>query len=893
MLAALRSDKIVDRDEILAAWRAMDPDALPEADIEAALIRLADAGYDLADVRRMLDQFRETGNLAFWRQAINELSFARNLTDPASQLFAKYADLEPITRRQLPALKRELDELDAQGYDVDAVRLALDDFEDAARNTKDWEDAWERVTVAMDAIPERPAVDPFDGLDGAELQDALLQEGRVNLHNVARELGYTEIEEVIPTRGIVRYGLDSTEVLELVDELKATIGPDGKPLPGREVDYEVLNERLEGVIQAERDRMSGIEPGSDIGQTLWDREHDLGPIARPVKLHQSLGELADDERAMLAEFERFLRSAGLGYTLKKAPTLGTMLRDDDGRMTAALKQRTALGHWLFDYGPLSQFTGFMSWLFRPVANQVLAQAARQALYNELLPHHATPEQVDAFIEAMKGEAAKHSFKLPGGPRIHIFRSPQSLLPSDINLIAAGRLAEGGEHVQAPAGQSGGIFSAKTIEEIGPNNFFRILDRASNRFIRSLEYRPRGHRPGKPMNAIVGAYDFWTGTRWGAGSRIVSKFFYPLFRFTADPRWLFLNALEADILGGLRDGLRATSVFGKAGSTEPSAATKLHALAHPIDAFDDQWLESTFLWNRNLGGHVSKSFDHRRPESTIEVLNSLEQGNPILRELKERFGTDDTRTLAEHLEQMLYDWDTIGTRQTLDDAILQEVSKGTMSHQDIEAMRPLLNELWWRHEELYVDIARMYRGSTDRSNIERILNSYWLFWPISYQIKATKWLFDLLTEGVGGRQTNLGGAAWLEEQRRRHEQRLVQDEAYREEFRRRPTGWFMAQMLMPITPFDMGVSLNRAMRFAGGMVGLWERDDRTNSLATMASALAVMGPIYTAELLERFGRDIERGQRESEPEEFELPQLPAPVLPTAPPGAAPTLGGSGA
>lgn len=882
VLAALRNEQVVDKQAVWDTWNRFDPDALPEGDIEADMLRLADAGYDVADVRRMLDQYQATGNVRFWRQALNELSIARNSNDAATAMWRRYSDLEPINKRRIPAFRRELDELDQLGYDTDAVRIALDDFEEATRKTAEWEDAWERVTVALDAIPEKPAADPFPAdLDGLDLQDELLKQGRPKIHEIARQLGINEIEEVVPTRGVMRYGLDSTDVLDTIDSLKATVGPDGKPVPGQEAEYQSLVDQLEGMINAERDRMSGINPGDEIGQELYNRVRDLSPIVRPVRLHQSLSEVLPDDKAMLEQWERWLRDAGLTYTLKKSPTLGTMLRDDDGLWSAALRQRTQVGHWLFDYGPISKMTGFMSWLLRPVQNQELGKQARQALYNELLPKHASVAQVDAFIEALKNESAGHSFKIPGGPRIHLFRGPQALLPAHINSIAAGRAAAGGEHLDELAG----IFSRKTIEAIGPNNFHRVLDRAANRFVRRVTQAPKGRKPGAPMRALVGAYDFWSGTPMGAATRIVAKTFYPLFRFTADPRWLFLNALEADILGLSRDGLRATATFGGAGKIEPSDATKLHALTRPVDAFDDQFLDSSFLWNRNLAGHVSRSFDHRRPASTIEVLDEIEK-TPMFEELKSRFGTDDKMSLADHLDQMLYDWDTIGTRATLDEALLVEVSKGTISHQDIEAMRPLLEQLWRRHEDLYLDIVKMYRGSAERPNIERILNSYWLYWPISYQIKASKWLFDLLSDTAFGRQTNLGGAAWLDEQRKRHERRLVQDENYRNEFARLPTSWFAAQMLLPVTPYDMGVSLNRASRFAGSVLGLWEVDERLSDPLSLTSALAVMGPIYTAELLERIGRDIESGAKEAEEEEFDLPVTPAPLVPMVAPTAPP-------
>ena len=59
-------------------------------------------------------------------------------------------------------------------------------------------------------------------------------------------------------------------------------------------------------------------------------------------------------------------------------------------------------------------------------------------------------------------------------------------------------------------------------------------------------------------------------------------------------------------------------------------------------------------------------------------------------------------------------------------------------------------------------------------LERTLNSPWLYWPLSYQLKIGKWMLNLLTDRAFGRQTNLGGAATYAQLVKLHEDRMKND-----------------------------------------------------------------------------------------------------------------------
>jgi hypothetical protein len=71
------------------------------------------------------------------------------------------------------------------------------------------------------------------------------------------------------------------------------------------------------------------------------------------------------------------------------------------------------------------------------------------------------------------------------------------------------------------------------------------------------------------------------------------------------------------------------------------------------------------------------------------------------------------------------------------------------------------------------------------------------------------------------------------------------------------------MLLPIAPWDMGLSLNRGVRYVGGNVlGLWPEYQGLNDPGDYAQKFMELGPIYSAELFDRlisplFGGDEQR------------------------------------
>lgn len=477
---------------------------------------------------------------------------------------------------------------------------------------------------------------------------------------------------------------------------------------------------------------------------------------------------------------------------------------------------------------------------------------------ELIPHGAKPKEIDQFVAALDKQA---SLQTIGPLGVRAFRNGTSLTQQAINKIAAGD----------PEAGIVPIFSEKTIAAIGRQNFARVLDRASNRFIRAAEAAARaGGTKGALARATTTMYDRFAASTAGDVNRLVSKTLYHWFRFVSDPRWWAMNMLEADLIGGIKYGSTATRLTG-AHKAELGNAALVHQFGPEaaITKGGEQAFERAlgdgngWLYTRRQGGYISRAFDHERPETVLNILKGMEKDDPVIADLKKIVQNDDLmngRTvrsdgeivdedLAAAIDRKLYSFDQKGAKATIVDE-----AKDILGAAETENLLPFLQKVWEANDKTYHDIVNTFHGNPNRTNLERIANSYWLYWPISYQIKAGRWLVSALTNGAFGRDTKLAGAALYAHYADEHRKRLVSDPGYQALFEDHPTAWFLAQMMFPITPGDMGVSLSRPVRYAGAKLGFWGDYKSASDPVTAAGAIMSLGPVYTAELLARLGRE---------------------------------------
>lgn len=635
--------------------------------------------------------------------------------------------------------------------------------------------------------------------------------------------GLRAIEDAGPAGG------DAAALAELAG-LGDTLSPESVQR-GQELNLEIERARA-GRGEARRGRATYM--------AQLDRE-----ASREYPLHRSLSDLPEEQLADLQPFEDYLRQHYPAYTIQKAPNAAIMLAGEGNIAARYLRDRTWLGNVLIEESKLSRLTDA---LFAPVRNSETGKASRQALMNELVPHGATPKEVDQFLASLNDMAKTQTIA-----GLHVFRNGQALTQETINRVAAGDRALGVK----------GVFKQSTIDAIGPKNFARVMDRASNRFIRMMD-RQEGRR-GALARVISGTYDVWAHSKAGDAGRVVGKTLYPIFRFMADPRWHAMNLVEADMLMGARYGIGATRFTG-GDINAMSAATAIHSGGEEALKSHLAGDGTGFMYARRHIGHASRAFDAARPETTLDVLRAF--GNDqVQTDLRELARLDDVahgrperapgdlfdEDIVSVIDQQLYDFDMKGVQKTVIDA-----ARENLGADELERLRPFLAKVWEANDKSFQSIIKTLGGNPDRSNLERVLNSYWLYWPLSYQVKATRWLVDVMTNKFGGAKTNLAPAAVYAHYVDEHRKRLATDPAYVDLFKSNPTAWFMAQMLFPITPGDVGVSLNRAVRYTGGALGWWGKYKSAEDPVTAAGAMLSLGPSYTAELLARLGRETFRG-----------------------------------
>lgn len=676
----------------------------------------------------------------------------------------------------------------------------------------------------------------------------------------ARANGFTTGEHVLERDLEFTVGLDGDEIVltahapgqRPVTRPNAWTGAE-EPVPGRPVNQVERQTRFDAAEE----------------QVLFNRQRDaeVADLFPELRWDRSTGILSDEQKTSLSTVQKFLADQfGGAYDIVTAPELAF---PNDSIVPATLKTHTLIGKWLHEYGPMSKVTAFSDWLFAPVKTAPQAKLARQALYRMLIPAGASVDDVDKWLGGLHDAA--RTFKLPGKHEVRVFRDATALLPNFINEAA----------VRA--------FPAKVVEQIGEGNFHLILDRAANRFVRDTLFPglTGGGRRGRLQRTLAAGYQIWqTGSVEGnlgdlpkaqmgkrlpgvrpmaEAKRIVAKTAYPIVRFLADPRWWLQNHWEYNILSTIRDG-EPTAVRGrvgrqgsggddvvKAGFATPPKLEEMDPIARRAAqvSIDDALLDiesvgGGMMHSRAVAGHINNLVAKRGGQVTEELvtefIDTLDQADGWLRDLERLFPDDDTRPRSEKLNDMLYNYDERGVSTT----ILEEAER-QFGADMVRQMEPLLMEMVDRHQGVFNDVVNMLQGNANRSNIERIANSWWLFWPLSYQLKAAKWLFESALISYGGRKTNMGGAAWWNHVITNHQKRTMEDPEYAQFFEDHEGMFAFAQMFMPLTPADVGVSLNRGIRGIGGALGWWGEYKRAQDPVSWATWVAEMGPMFTIQL----------------------------------------------
>lgn len=137
------------------------------------------------------------------------------------------------------------------------------------------------------------------------------------------------------------------------------------------------------------------------------------------------------------------------------------------------------------------------------------------------------------------------------------------------------------------------------------------------------------------------------------------------------------------------------------------------------------------------------------------------------------------------------------------------------------------------------------ANPDRSVMERTFNSYLLYWPLSYQIKAGKALLEFMVSHGFGYKTNLVPAAAIADAGRWIEEKKQTDPDVKDFFKEHSQLLFMAQQLFPALPDETGTSLSPLIRLPIQAARGYKTTEKAISQGTS------IGPVYDWNLMQEF------------------------------------------
>jgi hypothetical protein len=289
--------------------------------------------------------------------------------------------------------------------------------------------------------------------------------------------------------------------------------------------------------------------------------------------------------------------------------------------------------------------------------------------------------------------------------------------------------------------------------------------------------------------------------------------YYLFRFGLDLRYHAMNYLEAQFLylgrAGLKDGQLTTGYMGQ------SEAYLRHMSEDVVN-------NTGYAESRARGAYAYKTFLKEQPGRLAEGVKGMQAEDPaLMNQVVDELARHDPElsstiaAMGDTAEAYVKAIDAWHSKMlaTVDDGETAAAIDAALA--PALADSPALAEVYGRLAEVNKDLWRNVRetfyGNPDRSRAERFLNSYLLYWPLSYQIKSAKWLLRIMYDRAGGIPTNAGGSIILARYAQEHQRLLATDPEYAQWFEKHKTLVFVAQMLAPITPNSMGTSLNPILR----------------------------------------------------------------------------------
>jgi hypothetical protein len=422
-----------------------------------------------------------------------------------------------------------------------------------------------------------------------------------------------------------------------------------------------------------------------------------------------------------------------------------------------------------------------------------------------------------------------------------------------------------------------FFDAWTKADNRIRSWFAEQPNGASRYVESLYAGERARRASRKQAGITQTYHVW--------------------RFLYDARWLALETIEAPTLTLFQEGpgalLDAVGIRFKGLKPE-----RVKGAAKPLFVgLDDlSKMREDFAWwtaadqmgsgLRYRENYLLSLVKRRQLSDFPDILKSMAARDPELAATMKRMGhtpeqwvaaLNDSWELYSAMSRKISPEEAravYGPRlakgiinQSEFDKLVAQAASGERHYIRIPALEaeiaasvghpilePVMERLRHLTEEAWQDAASLIYGQIDRSNVQRLLNHPLLWWPISYQIKATKWLAGLMFDRFLGVDSGSIGALTLDRIHQQHQEAMA-DPSYRKFFEDNRTLLFVASMFFPITPWDIGVSLSPftrlAMGVAAGALGLPEDSPYRRNIFSF-------GPGYTYfNLVPRLGYELRK------------------------------------
>jgi hypothetical protein len=608
-------------------------------------------------------------------------------------------------------------------------------------------------------------------------------------------------------------------------------------------------------VRAVSDEKKGIDP-------VRAAEKDTEAVAATDDLVDWKGiKVSKDAFEEYERLSKSLRAWMPGFDIAPAPRLNYYMTPSD-IVSPQFASQNLRAHGLAEslryWGPFSGVGRLLDNVIGPQSSAEMRLNAKQAVMNLGGSRGMLPEEWDRLL----GELVKDSARDAVFMRAASFGSPwESLKPARIESHAV-------EQINPAA-------YARIRKDFG--SFSRMLDRSFNRGVQKAHgAATKGRAKGATRNemvrgrlgeAIEGFYGGFQGTLIGRSGRYV-KMWYPILRYASSPRYWAMNMAEGDMIGRIKygsgmahDQARLSTYVHRRGSTNGQRYTD--EVSTVMNAADT----GTPFVGRVMASWVDGAVLRESHVNIDSVINQLPTTSREHKALVDNFGPDP-RSWADQINDMFYEFDTKGVKEAVEDAAAE-----IWTPEQIRELSPVLQRIWDLNQKSFNAAVHLFEGNNSRSNLERVMNSYWLYWPISYQLKASKWLIDIMTEKSFGRNTSFGGAYMVNRVVQDHKEKMATDKAYSQMFIDNELLWFTAQMIFPITPFDIGAGLSKATRYAAeygtaamGELGLWGKYQASRTPPAALLSLLNLGPFYDIRLLERlYNQSRDKPKEKPEPE----------------------------